>query len=51
MWNILIGIFFIIGGLSGNFVLRGTDSSEWLVVLGVGLALFGGYQVLRRQSA
>lgn len=51
MWNILIGIFFIIGGLSGNFVLRGTDSSQWLVVLGVGLALFGGYQIVRRQGA
>lgn len=51
MWNILIGIFFILGGLSGNFVVRGTDSSEWLVVLGVGLALFGGYQMMRRQQA
>lgn len=49
MWNILIGIFFIIGGLSGNFVLRGTDNSELLVVIGVGLMLFGGYQVLRRR--
>lgn len=51
MWNILIGIFFIIGGLSGNFVLRGTDSSELLIIIGVGLALFGGYQLMRRQSA
>ena len=51
MWNILIGIVFIIGGLSGNLVLRGTDSSELLIVVGVGLLLFGGYQMLRRRQA
>jgi hypothetical protein len=51
MWNILIGIVFIIGGLSGNFVLRGTDNSDLLVVIGVGLLLFGGYQVIRRRQA
>ena len=51
MWNILIGIIFIIGGLSGNLVLRGTDSSELLIVVGVGLLLFGGYQMLRRRQA
>jgi uncharacterized membrane protein YfcA len=51
MWNILLGILFIIGGLSGNFVLRGTDNSELLVLIGVALAIYGGYQVLRRRQA
>jgi hypothetical protein len=50
MWNILIGILFIIGGLSGQFALRGTDSSGGLAVVGVLLLIWGIFQVVRRRS-
>ena len=33
--SLFISIFFIIGGLSGDLVLRGTDSSQALIVVGV----------------
>ncbi len=39
--NIVIGIVFIIGGLSGGLVMRGTHS-------GVGLAVVGGFLCLLR---
>jgi len=45
MGNVFIGIFFIIGGLSGEFVLRGTNSSALLVVVGIGLVIWGIYKL------
>ena len=39
MINIVIGIVFIIGGLSGELVLMGTDSG--LALTGVGVLLVG----------
>jgi hypothetical protein len=45
MWNIVIGIVFIIGGLSGGMALRGTGSSGALAVFGAVLLLWGLYQV------
>ena len=39
--NIIIGIVFIIGGLSGQLVLIGTNSGELLAVVGVGLIIWG----------
>ena len=39
--NIIIGIVFIIGGLSGGLVLRGTGSGGALAVVGVGLVIWG----------
>jgi hypothetical protein len=41
MWNSLVGIFFIIGGLSGELVLRGTNSSIALVFVGIILVILG----------
>ncbi|MCI0513548.1 hypothetical protein L0128_10075 [candidate division KSB1 bacterium] len=41
MRNLFIGLGFIIGGLSDKFVLRGTDSSGWLIVVGFGLMIWG----------
>ena len=51
MWNLLFGIGFIIGGLSGKLVLIGTDSSGALVGLGVVLAIVGIVQIAKRRSA
>ena len=45
MWNIIIGIAFIIGGLSGHFVLRGTNSSVGLVIFGVILVIAGIFKI------
>ncbi len=50
MWNIVIGIVFVIGGLSGQLALRGTESGPALAVLGVGLIVWGGIQIARRSG-
>ena len=50
MWNIIIGILFIIGGASGEFVLKGTESSSALVVIGIGLVIWGVIQLAGRNS-
>ena len=47
MGKIIIGILFIIGGLSGEFVLRGTESGEALAVVGVILIVIGVVQMAR----
>ena len=47
MWNIVIGIAFVIGGLSGKLALRGTESGPALAVLGGMLAIWGIVQVVR----
>jgi hypothetical protein len=39
--NIIVGIVFIIGGLSGQLVMIGTNSGELLAVVGVGLIIWG----------
>ena len=45
MWKLIIGIVFIIGGLSGKMVLRGTDSGLALAGFGVILCIWGGIQM------
>jgi len=51
MWNIIIGIIFILGGASGKMALIGTDSSAALVVVGVGLCLWGIFQQAKGREA
>ncbi|MCY3023425.1 MAG: hypothetical protein NTW87_30970 [Planctomycetota bacterium] len=48
MWNIVIGVIFIIGGLSGRVALLGTRSPGALVVVGVILVLWGLSQVRKK---
>ena len=48
MWNTIIGIVFVIGGLSGKLVLRGTNSSPALVAVGDILIVWGLLQMKRR---
>jgi hypothetical protein len=43
--NIVIGVVFIVGGLTGNLALRGTESGSAIAVIGVGLVIFGIYRV------
>ncbi len=51
MWNIIIGAVFIIGGLSGQLALRGTNSSIGLAVIGGVLIVWGLVQVARGRSS
>ncbi len=48
MVSIIIGIVFIIGGLSGTMAIRGTNSTGSLAILGVGLILWGIFKMVRR---
>ena len=50
MVNIVIGVIFIIGGLSGQLALRGTGNSTALAAVGGGLVLWGIVQVVRRRG-
>lgn len=50
MWNIIFGVVFVIGGLSGQLALIGTNSSGALVVVGLLMAGYGVYQVTRKNE-
>ncbi|MBI3831466.1 MAG: hypothetical protein HY291_18245 [Planctomycetes bacterium] len=45
MFNIILGIIFVIGGLSGKLVLIGTQSGPALAVVGVILILLGIFRL------
>jgi hypothetical protein len=45
MWNLIIGIVFIIGGLTGGMALRGTQSGLALAALGAVLCIWGVVQL------
>ena len=45
--NIIIGAVFIIGGLSGQLVLKGTNSGVGLAVVGGLLVAFGLWRLTR----
>lgn len=50
MWNIIIGLVMIIGGLSGTLALRGTNSGGALAALGGLLLAYGVYQIVSRRE-
>ena len=50
MWNIIIGIVFVIGGLSGKLALLGTNSGGLLALLGAGLIVWGIVQTVRARK-
>ena len=50
MWNLVIGAIMLIGGLSGELALLGTDSSGALAVVGAGLMGWGAWQLFRAQK-
>ena len=50
MGNIVIGLVFLIGGLSGKIAIRGTDSSTAAAVVGAGLIVWGIVQMVRARS-
>jgi hypothetical protein len=51
MWNIVIGVVFIVGAASGKLVLRGLDSSLGLGVVGAGLVIWGIFQLTSKKKA
>jgi hypothetical protein len=44
--SIIIGIVFIVGGLTGNMALRGTSSGPALAVVGGLLIALGVYRIV-----
>src|SRR3954470_4421447 len=50
MRSIIMGVLFVIGGLSGGLVLRGTGSSGALAVVGLVMIVIGFVQVANGQS-
>lgn len=54
MGGLIIGAIFsiilIIGGLSGQLVLRGTNSSQLLVVVGVLYLIYDIYKIIKYQK-
>lgn len=50
MGNIIIGLIFIVGGLSGKLALIGTNSGEALAAVGAGLLIWGVVRIVRQRS-
>ncbi|MCB1097979.1 MAG: hypothetical protein KDN22_20580 [Verrucomicrobiae bacterium] len=50
MWNIIIGLVFVVGGLSGKMVLIGTNSSPALAVVGGLMLIWGIVQMVRNKN-
>ena len=50
MGNILFGIIMIIGGLSGELVLMGTNSSGALIAVGAVILIIGVVQLSNRNN-
>jgi LPXTG-motif cell wall-anchored protein len=50
VFNIIIGVVFIVGGLSGRLVLLGTESGIALAVLGLVLVGLGVFRLVRRNQ-
>jgi hypothetical protein len=49
-WTVVViwGILFVLGGVSGRFVLRGTNDSDALMLVGCGMAVGGIFMLYRR---
>jgi hypothetical protein len=51
MLNIIFGIIFIIGGLSGELVFIGTNSGGLLAGVGVILIIWGAYRLYQKRKS
>ncbi len=47
--NIVIGVVFIVGGLSGHLALIGTNSGPLLAVLGLVLVGLGTFRLVKQR--
>ncbi len=50
MVKIILGVVFIVGGLSGKLVLIGTHSGVALAAFGMVMIVWGIFQVMNRRS-
>jgi hypothetical protein len=50
VFNIIIGLVFIVGGLSGKMVFVGTNSGILLAVVGLGLIGLGIFRIGHRTN-
>ena len=50
MFNIIFGLIMLVGGLSGEMVLIGTQSSDALTILGGVILAIGIFQVIRKRD-
>jgi uncharacterized membrane protein HdeD (DUF308 family) len=48
--TIIIGVVLIVCGLSGEFVLRGTDSSVAITVVGVAVTIWGVFRLIQERK-
>jgi hypothetical protein len=51
VFNIVIGVVFIAGGLSGRLALIGTNSGPALAVVGAGLVIWGIVRIAGSRGA
>ena len=50
IYAFIIGTIMIIGGASGNLVLRGTNRSDLLMLLGIVVIAFGIYNAYKSKN-
>jgi hypothetical protein len=50
MINVILGLVMIVGGASGKLALIGTNSGGALLVVGIGVTLYGVFQIVRARS-
>lgn len=50
MWNLVLGLVFLIGGLSGKLALIGTGSTKAMAVAGAAMMAWGGYQLVQAKK-
>ncbi len=48
--NILVGAILIVAGMSGWFVMRGTNTSVPLIVIGALLVAYGLFQMIPKKK-
>lgn len=51
IFNLVVGLVALVAGLSGEFALIGTDSSEALAGVGGVIAAIGVYQIVKSARA
>lgn len=51
MANLIIGLIFIVGGMGGGLVLKGTQSGGALAFVGLILCLLGGVQLAKSSGS
>ena len=50
IYSFIIGTIMIIGGASGNLVLRGTNRSDLLIIVGIVVIAFGIYNFYKSRN-